>query len=84
MPKVKPLTVEEKVLVALTKEGQSYKDLQARIDRSPSISGMNLALRKLEAEGLAVRERIIFRGPGCRIGISVDRTHEPRVLWRLK
>lgn len=84
MPKDRPLTIKEKVLAVLTKEGQSYKELQDQIDGSPTISGLNLALRKLEAEKLAVRESISKRGPGYGIGKSVDRVHEPRVLWRLK
>jgi hypothetical protein len=84
MPEGKPLTVKEKVLDALTKEGQSYKDLQGKIEDSPTISGLNLALRKLEEDGLALRESITKRGPGYRVGISVDRKHMPRVLWRLK
>lgn len=84
MPDQKPLTVKEKVLAILTKEGQSYKELQDQIDNSPSVSCLNLALRKLEAEGLAVRESISKRGPGYGIGKSVDRVHEPRVLWRLR
>jgi DNA-binding HxlR family transcriptional regulator len=77
-------TVKEKVLAALTKEGQSYKKLQAQIDGSPAISAVNKALRKLEAEGLAVRKRITKRGPEYRTGITVDRVHEPKVLWRLR
>jgi DNA-binding HxlR family transcriptional regulator len=84
MPEDRPLTVKEKVLAALTKEGQSYKDLQDKIENSPAISGLNLALRKLEKDGLAIRERITKRGPGYCVGISVDRKHMPRVLWRLK
>jgi predicted transcriptional regulator len=76
--------LKEALLAILTKEGQSYKELQAKIETNPSIAAMNLALRKLEAAGLAVREKISKRGPGYSVGISVDRVHEPRVLWRLK
>ena len=84
MPEGKPLTVREKVLAALTKGGQSYEELQEKVEGSPSVSGLNLALRKLEAQGLAVREKVTRRGPRSRVGMSIDLTHEPRVLWRLK
>lgn len=84
MPEGKPLTVRQKVLAALTTEGQSYKELQAKIENPPTTSNLNQVLRKLEAADIAIRERIDKRSPGYRVGVSVDRTHLPRVLWRLK
>jgi DNA-binding HxlR family transcriptional regulator len=84
MPDQKPLTVKEKVLAILTKEGQGYRDLRAKLDCNPTTSALNLALRKLESQGLAVREKVTKRGPKNRVGTSVDLVHEPRVLWRLK
>ena len=80
----KPLTGKKKVLAALTKTGQSYKDLQAKIEGRPTTSNLNKILRALEADGKAVREKVVRGGPGYRVGVSIDRLHEPRVLWRLK
>ncbi len=80
----KPLTGKKMVLAALIKEGQSYKDLQDRIKSRPSVSNLNKILRALEDDGKAVREKVVHGGPGYRVGISVDRIHEPRVLWRLR
>ena len=81
MPKI---GLKERVLESLTTEGQSYRELQERVGGNPAISALNLALRKLESQGLAAREKVTKRGPKNRVGTSVDLVHGPRVLWRLK
>ena len=80
----KPPILRKKVMDALEKEGQSYKDLQGKIEGRPTTSNLNKVLRKLEADGKSVREKVVRGGPGHRVGVSIDRRHEPRVLWRLK
>lgn len=74
-------TIKQRLLDALTTEGQSYEELAAKIGGNPAIRYMNRYLTQLEAEGLAVRykpERARFSGRK-----PVDRMHSPKVLWRL-
>jgi biotin operon repressor len=74
-------TMKQRLYDALTTDGQSYAELAAKIGGNPAISALNKNLRKLEADGLAVRcpaDRGRFSGSK-----PVDRLRRPRVLWRL-
>ena len=80
MPEGK-LTVKDLLLATLTEEGQSRRALHAQIKKiraSTTMSYMNDVLCVLASEGQAVREKIAKRGSG----LNVDRSHEPKVLWR--
>lgn len=73
-------TIKQLLQGALTTEGQSYAELAAKIGGNHSTPTMNKYLRRLEAEGLAVRypaPRAKFSG--CK---PVDRQRRPKVLWR--
>lgn len=74
-------TMKQRLYDALTTEGQSYAELAAKIGGKPTRSALNKNLRKLEADGLAVR------GPAERGRFSgskpVDRLRRPKVVWRL-
>ena len=84
MPDGKRPSIKKLVSDLLTKDGMSYREIQAKIEGRPTTSNLNKVLRKLEADGFAVREKVVRGGPGYRVVVSIDRMHEPRVLWRLK
>jgi len=73
-------TIKQRLLDALTTEGQSYAELATRIGGHPTKQTMNKYLRQLEAAGLAVRYPM-ERGKFCG-SKPVDRQRRPKVLWR--
>lgn len=73
------MTVRGDVLAALKPEGQSHKELRARLGNKISLSNLTAALKGLEDRKLAVREK--QERPNIR-GKTVDPMARPRVLWR--
>ena len=74
------MTIKQRLLDALTPEGQSYAELRVKIGGNPANPVVCKYLRQLEAEGKATRykpERARFSGRK-----PVDRMHSPKVLWR--
>ncbi len=73
------MSLRDKVLAVLTKEGQGHKELREKLGPKHSTSNISKALRDLEERGLAVREAT--PRPETR-GRTVDLMHRPRVVWR--
>jgi DNA-binding HxlR family transcriptional regulator len=74
------MSLRDDVLAALTKDGRGNKALRRKLGQKHSMSNLSAALKELEDEKLAVREKQ-ERLP--QVGRTVDRIHLPKVLWRL-
>ena len=72
-------TIREKVLNALSAQGQSYKELVR--STGGSLSSVQKALRDLERDGMAGREKVVRP---TRKKHMQDFSHTPKVMWRLK